>query len=156
NLRFHSEEEANDENFSRSLAKLADFYVDDAFGAAHRAHASTVGVTRFVQRAAAGLLLQKELDYLGAVLNNPKKPFVAIIGGAKVSDKIGVIRNLLNKVDALLIGGAMANTFQKAQGREVGKSLVEADKLDLAKQLLQEAKERKVRLMLPVDDVIAS
>ncbi len=156
NLRFHTEEEANDENFSRSLAKLAEFYVDDAFGAAHRAHASTVGITRFVQKAAAGLLMQKELDHLGAVLHNPKKPFVAIIGGAKVSDKIGVIRNLLSKVDALLIGGAMAYTFQKAQGREVGKSLVEADKLDLARQLLQEAKERGVRLLLPVDDVIAS
>jgi phosphoglycerate kinase len=156
NLRFHAEEEANDENFSRSLARLADFYVDDAFGAAHRAHASTVGITKFVQRAAAGLLLQKELDYLGGVLHNPKKPFVAIIGGAKVSDKIGVIRSLLSKVDALLIGGAMAYTFQKAEGREVGKSLVEADKVDLAKELLQEAKERKVRLLLPVDDVIAS
>ncbi len=156
NLRFHAEEEANDENFSKSLAKLADFYVNDAFGSAHRAHASTAGITKFVQKSAAGLLMQKELDYMGSALHNPKKPFVAIIGGAKVSDKIGVIRNLLGKVDALLIGGAMAYTFQKAQGRNTGKSLVEADKLELAKELIEQAKQRGVRLRLPVDDVIAA
>jgi phosphoglycerate kinase len=155
NLRFHVEEEANDENFAKSLAKLAEFYVNDAFGSAHRAHASTEGITRFVQKAAAGLLMQKELDYLGSALNHPKKPFVAIIGGAKVSDKIGVIRNLLDKVNALLIGGAMSYTFQKAQGREIGKSLVEDDKLDLAKELLEQAKDRGIRLLLPVDDVVA-
>jgi phosphoglycerate kinase len=155
NLRFHVEEEANDETFAKSLAKLADFYVNDAFGSAHRAHASTEGITRFVQKAAAGLLMQKELDYLGSALNHPKKPFVAIIGGAKVSDKIGVIRNLLDKVNALLIGGAMSYTFQKAQGREIGKSLVEDDKLDLAKELLEQAKDRGIHLLLPVDDVVA-
>src|SRR5215472_16213477 len=125
NLRFHAEEEANDENFSRQLAALADLYVNDAFGTAHRAHASTVGITRFVEKSAAGLLMQKELEYLGKAVTNPDKPFVAIIGGAKVSDKIEVLRNLINKVDALLIGGAMAYTFLKAQGRDVGKSLVE-------------------------------
>ena len=155
NLRFHAEEEANDEKFAKSLAKLADFYVNDAFGSAHRAHASTAGITKFVEKAAAGLLMQKELDYLGSALNHPKKPFIAIIGGAKVSDKIGVIRNLLDKVDALLIGGAMAYTFQKAQGRDIGKSLVEDDKLDLAKELLEQAKAQGVRLLLPVDDVVA-
>ena len=155
NLRFHAEEEANDEKFAKSLAKLADFYVNDAFGSAHRAHASTAGITKFVEKAAAGLLMQKELDYLGSVLNHSKKPFIAIIGGAKVSDKIGVIRNLLDKVDALLIGGAMAYTFQKAQGRDIGKSLVEDDKLDLAKELLEQAKAQGVRLLLPVDDVVA-
>ena len=155
NLRFHAEEEANDENFAKSLAKLADFYVNDAFGSAHRAHASTAGITSFVHKAAAGLLMQKELDYLGSALNTPKKPFVAILGGAKVSDKIGVIQNLISKVDALLIGGAMTYTFQKAQGRDVGKSLVEDDKLDLAKELLDQAKARGVKLLLPVDDVVA-
>lgn len=155
NLRFHAEEEANDQNFAKSLAKLADFYVNDAFGSAHRAHASTAGITHFVHKAAAGLLMQKELDYLGSALNAPKKPFVAILGGAKVSDKIGVIQNLLNKVDSLLIGGAMTYTFQKAQGRDVGKSLVEDDKLGLAKELLEQAKARGVKLLLPVDDVVA-
>lgn len=155
NLRFHAEEEANDENFARQLAALADLYVNDAFGSAHRAHASTVGITRFLHKAAAGLLMQKELEYLSKVTTNPDKPFVAIIGGAKVSDKIDVLRNLLNKVDALLIGGAMAYTFLKAEGRKVGKSLVEEDKIDLAKDLLKEAKHKKVRLLLPVDHVIA-
>src|SRR5579859_605610 len=155
NLRFHAEEEANDENFSRKLSALADLYVNDAFGSAHRAHASTVGITRFVDKAAAGLLMQKELEYLGKATTNPEKPFVAIIGGAKVSDKIDVIRNLLSKVDALLIGGAMAYTFLKAQGRQVGKSLVEDDKLELAKSLLEEAKSKQVRLLLPTDNVIA-
>lgn len=155
NLRFHAAEEANDEKFSRALAALADVYVNDAFGTAHRAHASTVGITRFVSKAAAGLLMQKELEYLGKATTNPEKPFVAIIGGAKVSDKIDVIRNLLTKVDALLIGGAMAYTFLKAQGKQVGKSLVEEDKLDLAKELLAEAQNKNVRLLLPYDHVIA-
>jgi phosphoglycerate kinase len=155
NLRFHPEEEANDENFSRQLASLADVYVNDAFGSAHRAHASTAGITRFVQKAAAGLLMQKELEYLGRAVSNPEKPFVAIIGGAKVSDKIDVLRNLLSKVDALLIGGAMAYTFLKAQGQQVGKSLVEEDKIDLAKDLLKSAQSHGVRLLLPLDHVIA-
>ncbi len=155
NLRFHAEEEANDEGFSRKLAALADVYVNDAFGTAHRAHASTVGITHFVDKAAAGLLMQKELEYLGRATSNPEKPFVAILGGAKVSDKIDVIRNLLSKVDALLIGGAMAYTFLKAQGKQVGKSLVEEDKLDLAKQLLAEAQAKKVRMLLPLDHVTA-
>ena len=155
NLRFHAEEEANDEKFSRALASLADVYVNDAFGSAHRAHASTAGITKFVSRSAAGLLMQKELEYLGKATSNPEKPFVAIIGGAKVSDKIDVIRNLLTKVDALLIGGAMAYTFLKAQGRKTGKSLVEGDKVELAKELLEEAKKRNVRLLLPADHVTA-
>ena len=155
NLRFHPEEEANDEQFSRRLAALADLYVNDAFGTAHRAHASTVGITRFLDKAAAGLLMQKELEYLGKVVCNPDQPFLAIIGGAKVSDKMDVLRNLLGKVDALLIGGAMAYTFLKAQGKQVGKSLVEEDKLDLAKELLEQAKNRNVRLLLPIDHVIA-
>lgn len=155
NLRFHAQEEANDEQFSRQLAALADVYVNDAFGSAHRAHASTAGITRFLSKSAAGLLMQKELEYLGKATTNPVKPFVAIIGGAKVSDKIDVIRNLLGKVDALLIGGAMAYTFLKAQGKQVGKSLVEEDKIDLAKELLSEAQSKHVRLLLPVDHVIA-
>jgi phosphoglycerate kinase len=155
NLRFHAEEEANDENFARQLAALADLYVNDAFGAAHRAHASTSGITKFLDKCAAGLLMQKELEYLGKAITHPDKPFVAIIGGAKVSDKIEVLRNLMSKVDALLIGGAMAYTFLKAQGREVGKSLVEEDKIKLAKELLQDAEKKGVRLMLPVDHVIA-
>lgn len=155
NLRFHPEEEANDEKFSRSLAALADVYVNDAFGSAHRAHASTVGITRFVGKSAAGLLMQKELEYLGKATTNPEKRFVAMIGGAKVSDKIDVIRNLLTKVDTLLIGGAMAYTFLKAQGKKVGKSLVEEDKVELAKELLAEAQRRNVRLLLPADHVIA-
>jgi phosphoglycerate kinase len=155
NLRFHAEEEANDENFSKQLAALADVYVNDAFGAAHRAHASTVGITRFLDKAAAGLLMQKELEYLGQATSNPAKPFIAVLGGAKVSDKIDVIRNLLGKVDALLIGGAMAYTFLKAQGKQVGKSLVEDDKISLAKELLEEAQRRGVRLLLPLDHVTA-
>ncbi len=155
NLRFHPEEEANDENFSKQLAKLADFYVNDAFGTAHRTHASTVGITKFVQKSAAGLLMEKELQYLGRALQDPERPFVAILGGAKVSDKIGVIQNLLTKVDVLIVGGGMAYTFLKAQGRSVGKSLVEADKIDLAKDLLQQAKTHKVKFLLPTDHVIA-
>jgi phosphoglycerate kinase len=156
NLRFHPDEEANDEKFSKELAKLADYYVNDAFGSAHRAHASTVGMTKFVEFSAAGLLMERELEYLGKALHSPAKPFVAILGGAKVSDKIGVIRNLMHKVDALIIGGGMAYTFLKAQGHEVGKSLVEDDKLDLAKQLLNEGRAKKVRFMLPVDHVTAA
>ena len=155
NLRFHAEEEANDENFSKQLAKLADFYVNDAFGTAHRAHASTVGITKFVQKSAAGLLMEKELEYLGRALQNPEHPFVAILGGAKVSDKIGVIQNLMNKVDVLIIGGGMAYTFLKAQGEAVGKSLVEEDKIDLAKEILQQAKTHKLKFLLPTDHVIA-
>jgi phosphoglycerate kinase len=155
NLRFHAEEEANDENFSKQLARLADYYVNDAFGTAHRAHASTVGMTKFVPKAAAGLLMEKELEYLGKALHHPEKPFVAILGGAKVSDKIPVITHLLDKVDSLIIGGGMAYTFLKALGEQVGKSLVEEDKLELARQLLQEAKTRKLKLLLPVDHVAA-
>jgi phosphoglycerate kinase len=155
NLRFHAEEEANDEKFARQLANLAEYYVNDAFGTAHRAHASTVGMTKFMKESAAGMLMERELKYLGAALEHPEKPFVAILGGAKVSDKIGVIENLMNKVDALIIGGGMAYTFLKAQGQEVGKSLVEADKVDLAKNLLAEAKKRNLKFLLPVDHVVA-
>jgi phosphoglycerate kinase len=156
NLRFHPEEEANDEAFAKQLARLADFYVNDAFGTAHRAHASTVGITKFVPKAAAGLLMEKELQYLGKVLEHAEKPFIAILGGAKVSDKIGVIQNLMTKVDSLLIGGGMAYTFLKAQGLEVGKSLVEVDKGELARTLLEEAKKRKLTFLLPVDHVAAA
>src|SRR6202163_3096537 len=155
NLRFHAEEEKNDEHFSKQLAKLAEFYVNDAFGTAHRAHASTVGITKFVQKSAAGLLMEKELQYLGRVLQNPEHPFIAILGGAKVSDKIGVIQNLLSKVDVLIIGGGMAYTFLKAQGESVGKRLVEEDKIALARDLLQQAKTHKVKFLLPTDHVIA-
>jgi phosphoglycerate kinase len=155
NLRFHAEEEANDEKFSKQLAGLADYYVNDAFGSAHRAHASTVGITKFVQKSAAGLLMEKELEYLGRAMSHPEKPFVAILGGAKVSDKIGVIENLLTKVNTLIVGGAMAYTFLKAQGQPVGKSRVEDDKLDLAKKILQDAKSRNVKFLLPVDHVVA-
>src|SRR5579859_266265 len=155
NLRFHAEEEANDAAFAKQLASLADYYINDAFGSAHRAHASTAGITKFVQKSAAGLLMEKELEYLGRALQNPQRPFVAILGGAKVSDKIGVIQNLMSKVDALLIGGAMAYTFMKASGRQVGKSLVEDVKLELAKQLLEQAKSKNMKFLLPVDDVIA-
>jgi phosphoglycerate kinase len=155
NLRFHPEEEGNDDKFSKQLANLADWYVNDAFGAAHRAHASTVGITKFIQKSAAGLLMQKELDYLGKALQDPEKPFVAILGGAKVSDKIAVIQNLLTKVDVLIIGGAMAYTFLKAEGQQVGKSRVEDDKLDLAREILKDAKARKVKLLLPTDHLAA-
>jgi phosphoglycerate kinase len=153
NLRFHPEEEKNDPQFAKGLAKLADLYVNDAFGSAHRAHASTVGMIQFVPKAAAGLLMEKELEYLGRVTTKPSRPSVAILGGAKVSDKIEVIRNLMKITDKLLIGGAMAYTFLKAKGDPTGKSLVEDDKLDLAKQLMQEA---AGKLMLPVDHVVAS
>jgi phosphoglycerate kinase len=155
NLRFHAEEEANDEKFSKQLASLAEYYINDAFGTAHRAHASTVGITKFIKKSAAGLLMEKELQYLGRALHDPERPFVAILGGAKVSDKIPVIQNLLTKVDALIIGGGMAYTFLKAKGEQVGKSLVEADKVDLARKLMDEANSRKVKLLLPVDHVAA-
>jgi phosphoglycerate kinase len=155
NLRFHNEEEANDEKFARQLANLAEYYVNDAFGSAHRAHASTEGITKFMKQCAAGLLMEKELKYLGKALQNPEEPFVAILGGAKVSDKIGVIENLLTKINVLIIGGGMAYTFLKAQGQEIGKSLLEADKIDLAKNLLAAAKKRNVKLLLPVDHVVA-
>jgi len=155
NLRFHAEEEANDEKFSKQLASLAEYYINDAFGTAHRAHASTVGITKFIKKSAAGLLMEKELQYLGRALHDPERPFVAILGGAKVSDKIPVIQNLLTKVDALIIGGGMAYTFLKAKGEQVGKSLVEADKVDLARKLMDDAKSRKVKLLLPVDHLAA-
>lgn len=154
NLRFHAEEEANDPAFARQLADLADVYVNDAFGTAHRAHASTEGVAHYLP-AVAGFLMEKEIDYLSRALENPARPFDAIIGGAKVSDKIAVLENLLGKVDALLIGGGMANTFLKAQGHEVGQSLVEDDKLNVARSLLAQAQARHVRLLLPVDVVVA-
>lgn len=154
NLRFHAGEEANDEAFAQQLARLGDVFVNDAFGAAHRAHASVHAITKFLP-SYAGLLMEREVTHLSRLLEAPEKPFVAVLGGAKVSDKIGVIRNLLTKVDALLIGGAMAFTFLKAQGYETGKSLVEADKLDLANALLREAKEKGVELVLPVDVVVA-
>ena len=155
NLRFHGEETENEESFAKSLAQLADVYVNDAFGSAHRAHASTAGMAKFVAERAMGFLLQRECDYLGRVLANPERPFVAILGGAKVSDKIQVIRSLLQLVDSLLIGGAMAYTFMRAQGHETGKSLVEEDQLSLATELLQTAKERGVPLLLPTDHVVA-
>ena len=155
NLRFHAEEEANDEKFAKQLANLADYYVNDAFGTAHRAHASTAGITKFVQKSAAGLLMEKELEYLGRALEHPEKPFIAILGGAKVSDKIAVIENLLNKVDTLIIGGAMAYTFLKAKGQHVGKSRVEDDKLDLARQIEEHANAKGVKLLLPVDHIAA-
>ena len=155
NLRFHPEEEANNPEFARRLGKLCDFYVNDAFGSAHRAHASTEGITHFVEKKAAGLLMEKELEYLGKALSHPQKPFVAILGGAKVSDKIGVITHLMTKVDTLIVGGGMAYTFLKAQGQEIGKSLLEADKVVLASQILADAKAHRVKFLLPVDHVVA-
>ncbi len=152
NLRFHPEEEANDAAFSRRLAASTPLYVNDAFGSAHRAHASTEGITHHVERAAAGFLMEKELRYLGAALESPQRPFVAILGGAKISDKIEVIENLLGKVDRLLIGGAMAFTFLKSRGLSIGKSLVEEDKLELARQLLQRAGET---IVLPSDSIVS-
>jgi phosphoglycerate kinase len=152
NLRFHPEEEKNDDGFARQLAELCDLYVNDAFGAAHRAHASTVGITKHVSQAAAGLLMEKELDYLGRVLNNPEHPFVAILGGAKVSDKIPVINALIDrKVDRILIGGAMAYTFLKAEGFTVGKSLVENDMLDTAREIRRKAEAAGIQFLLPTD-----
>ena len=153
NLRFHKEEEKNEVGFSRALASLADVYVNDAFGAAHRAHASTAAMASFFKIKAAGLLIEKELDYLSRVLSDPEKPFVMILGGAKVSDKIGVIRNLLPKINTLLIGGGMAYTFLKVKGMDIGKSLIENDKIGLAEQLMKEAADHGVALLLPVDHV---
>ena len=155
NLRFHAEEEKNDVGFAKKLAKLADVYVNDAFGTAHRAHASTEGMTHFVNEKAAGLLMEKELKFLGKALESPDEPFVAIVGGAKVSDKIAVIDNLLDKVDALIVGGGMAYTFLNAQGQKTGKSLLEADKIDVAAAALKKAEANGVRFLLPVDHVLA-
>jgi phosphoglycerate kinase len=155
NLRFHAEEEKNDPEFCKQLASFADVYVNDAFGTAHRAHASTAGISKYVDESVAGFLIEKELKFLGGALDNPQRPFVAILGGSKVSDKIGVIENLLNKVDCLLIGGGMAYTFFKAQGYEIGTSICESDKIDLAKSLLQKAKAKNVKMLLPVDTKVA-
>ena len=155
NLRFHPEEEKNDAGFAKALAALADVYVNDAFGAAHRAHASVEGIVRFVPQAAAGLLMEKELRYLGGVLSSPERPFAAMLGGAKVSDKIEVIENLIPRVDELLIGGAMAYTFFKAIGRPTGRSLVEEDKLGAARDIIKRAQDRGLQLLLPADHVVA-
>ncbi len=153
NLRFHAEEEANDAGFAKQLASLADIFVNDAFGTAHRAHASTEGVTHYL-KSAAGFLLQKEIEYLGNAVANPQRPFVVILGGAKVSDKIGVIENLLPKCDAIIIGGGMAYTFLKAQGKAIGNSKLEKDKLDLAKSILDKANQLKKDILLPIDNLI--
>ena len=155
NLRFHPEEEANDPKFAAQLAALCDLYVNDAFGSAHRAHASTEGITHFLKPAAAGLLMEKELTYLGKALESPEKPFVAIIGGSKISGKIDVIDNLLDKVDTLVIVGGMAYTFQRALGVTTGKSLVEEDKIEIAKEAIDKAKKNGVKLLLPVDNILA-
>ena len=154
NVRFHPEEEKNDPGFSKALADLADIYVNDAFGTAHRAHSSTAGVAAYLP-AYAGYLIAKEISVMGGALENPERPFIAILGGAKVSDKIGVIKNLIDKVDAILIGGAMAYTFMKSIGGKIGKSLCEDDKLELAKELLELAESKKIRIYLPVDHVAA-
>jgi phosphoglycerate kinase len=155
NVRFHPEEEKNDERFSKQLAALCDgVFVCDAFGSAHRAHASVVGITKFVKQAAAGLLMEKELAYIGKAISNPTRPFVAIIGGAKVSDKIEVVENLMKIADAMLIGGGMAYTFLKAQGLAIGKSLVEEDKQDLARKILADVKQKNFKLLLPLDNVV--
>jgi phosphoglycerate kinase len=156
NLRFHAEEEANDPKFAQQLANLCDIYVNDAFGSAHRAHASTEGITHHVKQSAAGFLMEKELNFLGKVLSDPDRPFVAIIGGSKISGKIDVIDNLLDKADTLLIGGGMAYTFLNALGQTTGKSLVETDKVDVAKAALDKAKAKGVKLLLPVDHVLAN
>ena len=153
NLRFHAEEEANDTNFAERLASLADVFVNDAFGTAHRAHASTEGVTHFL-KSAAGLLLEKEIKYLGGAVSNPQKPFMVILGGAKVTDKIGVIQNLLPKCDAIIIGGGMAYTFLKSQGRQIGNSKLEKEKLDLAKSILDKAKQLNKEILLPIDHLV--
>ncbi len=155
NLRFHEEEEKNDLKFAKELASLGDVYIDDAFGSAHRAHASTEGVTKFIKICAGGYLMQKELDYLGSAVSNPKKPYCAILGGAKISGKIDVINNLLEKVDTMIVGGGMAFTFFKAQGKEIGKSLLEEEKVDLAKQLLERVKKFNIKFLLPLDVVVA-
>lgn len=155
NVRFHKEEEQNDPEYSKALASMAEIYVNDAFGTAHRAHSSTTGVADYLP-AVSGFLIEKELEFLGGALENPKHPFVAILGGAKVSDKIGVIGNLLDKVDTLIIGGGMAYTFYKAQGHHIGTSICEEDKLDLAKSILEKAQEKGVKLLLPVDNHVSS
>jgi phosphoglycerate kinase len=155
NLRFHAEEEANDPAFSKALASLAEIYVNDAFGSAHRAHASTEGITRYLKPAVAGLLMEKEITYLGKALESPEKPFVAILGGSKISGKIDVINNLLDKVDTLVIVGGMAYTFQRALGVSTGKSLVEEDKITIAKEALEKARAKGVELILPLDNVLA-
>ena len=155
NLRFHAEEEANDPAFSKALASLAEIYVNDAFGSAHRAHASTEGITHYLKPAVAGLLMEKEITYLGKALESPEKPFVAIIGGSKISGKIDVIQNLLDKVDTLVIVGGMAYTFYRSKGVATGKSLVEEDKIDLAKETLEKAKAKGVNLLLPTDNILA-
>ncbi len=154
NLRFHAEEEKNDTSFAKSLASLGDIFVNDAFGTSHRAHASTEGVTHYL-KSAAGFLLEKEIKYLGDALERPRRPFIAILGGAKVSDKIGMIENLLPKTEAILIGGAMAYTFLKAKGINIGNSKLEKDKIDLARQILEKAKDLHIKIVLPVDHVIA-
>ena len=154
NLRFHKEEEANDPNFAKELASFGDIFVNDAFGTAHRAHASTEGVTKYLP-SVAGFLVQKEIEYFEKALKNPAKPYIVILGGAKVSDKIAVIKNLMDKVDAILIGGGMAYTFLKAKGVDIGNSKLEADKLDLAKAILSEARKKKTKILLPVDHVCA-
>jgi phosphoglycerate kinase len=155
NVRFHAEEEKNDPEFARKLAELGDVYINDAFGSAHRAHASTEGITKFIKTAAAGYLMQKELEYLGGAIFNPTRPYCAILGGAKISGKIDVISNLLDKVDTLIIGGGMAFTFFKAQGKEIGKSLLEEEKVDMAKEVLEKAKQSGIKFLLPIDVVVA-
>ena len=154
NLRYHKAEKKNDPEFAKQLASLADIAVDDAFGVAHRAHASNVGITNYLETV-AGFLMEKEINYIGKTLENPKRPFVAIIGGAKVSDKIAVIENMIDKVDTIIIGGGMAHTFDASKGYPVGDSLVERDKIDLAKQLLEKAEKKGVKVVLPIDLVIA-
>lgn len=155
NLRFHAGEEENDPEFAKQLAELGDLYVNDAFGAAHRAHASTVGITKYISKSAAGFLMQKEIKYIKETIDNPERPFIAIIAGAKVSDKIGIIENLMKKADAIIIAGAMAYTFLKSMGRKVGKSLVEDDKLDIAREILKKSLDERIPLYLPIDHVIA-
>lgn len=155
NVRFHKEETKNIPEFSEKLAKLGDIYINDAFGSAHRAHCSTEGVTAFIKKSAAGFLMEKELKFLGGALADPQRPFVAILGGAKVSTKIGVIENLMKIVDTLILGGGMAYTFYKAQGKEIGTSLLEADKVELAAELLKKAKDSKVNFLLPIDNLVA-
>ncbi|MBM4177034.1 MAG: phosphoglycerate kinase [Ignavibacteria bacterium] len=155
NLRFHAEEEANDDNFAKQLASLGDVYVNDAFGSAHRAHASTEGVTKYFKQNASGYLMQKEIEFLSKAVGNPGRPYTAILGGAKISGKIDVIKNLMGKVDNLIIGGGMAFTFFKAQGLEIGKSLLEEDRIQMAKEILDETKSKNLKLFLPVDTVIA-